>query len=102
MQRIENGCYNLSSDSNISIFGYIYKNNFDPLDSNKNLLSQDGGVFNNAQFKFIISLQANIIYILVVSTYYPNVTGAFSIHVSAPNIVSFNRISEYPFDLVNS
>jgi hypothetical protein len=64
---IETGCYSLSINNNL----------------------------NDSQFKFITCLYVNTTYVLVVIMDYPDVKGAFSIVVSGPNHVNFNRISEY-------
>jgi hypothetical protein len=102
MNVIESGCYSVESNSTIDIYGYIYKNNFDPFNPTKNLLSQNDGNLNNTQFKFMISLQVNTTYVLVVATYQPSVTGTFSVFVSGPNNVSLNRISEYLYFFLNN
>jgi hypothetical protein len=99
---IKSGCYNLSSDSNINTLVDIYKNNFNPIDRFQNLLYMDDNSFENAQFQLRISLQANIIYVLVVTTLNQDVMGEFSVVLSGPNNVSLNRISKNLYYLVNS
>ncbi|CAF4065660.1 unnamed protein product, partial [Rotaria sp. Silwood1] len=54
-----------------------------------NLLVQDDESGGNSQFQFAVNLEAGATYILVVTTYSPSVTGAFSICVTGPNRVSF-------------
>ncbi len=88
--------YILWSESGISdTYGYIYKDDFDPLQPFGNLLHQHSGKCNQGQLKFIIDLQANTKYILVVTTYYPNTTGNFTIFMSGQNNVTINRFSMY-------
>ena len=92
---ILSGLYSLSSDSIVNTYGYIYKEKFNPVNTSKNLLSQNDNSCNTDQFKLTLDLQVGTTYILVVTTYYANVTGTFSITVSGPSNVSFNLISEY-------
>jgi hypothetical protein len=92
---IETGCYSLSINSTIKTYADVYKYNFDPLNPSQNLLSQNHNNLNDSQFKFITCLYVNTTYVLVVIMDYPDVKGAFSIVVSGPNHVNFNRISEY-------
>ncbi len=96
---IDTGYYGLSSKSTIDIYNYIYKNTFIPFKPTENLLSVDTGSCANGRLKLTTVLQANTTYILVVTTYSPNVMGAFSIIVFGPNNVSLNRISEYLYFL---
>lgn len=91
----ETGRYSLGTNSTIDTYGYIYKNRFDPADPFVNLISEDDQSYRNNQFKIVTSLQINITYILVVTTYSPNVTGMFTVIVIGPNNVKFNHISKY-------
>ncbi|CAF1514531.1 unnamed protein product [Adineta steineri] len=81
---ITNGSYVLWSESQMGTFGYIYKDNFDPNQPLKNKLFEHSGMCNEGQFKLIVDLQVDVKYILVVTTFYPNVTGNLSIIVSGP------------------
>ena len=88
-----NGLYVLWSENNrILPYGYIYKNDFDPLKPFVNLLLQHDGSCNDEQFKLIINLEVNIRYVLVVTTYFPNITGNFSISISGQENISFTPI----------
>jgi hypothetical protein len=91
---VKTGCYNLTSNSSVSIFGYIYRHNFNQLNPSKNLISRSDVILNSTQFQLITYIQANISYVLVVTTSYPNVTGAFSILASGPSTVTHNHMSE--------
>ena len=76
-------------------YGYLYKDNFDPNNPYINqLLYSDSGC-SNSQFRLTADLQSNTTYILVVTTYYPNVTGLFSVISSGPKNVNLKGISEY-------
>jgi hypothetical protein len=89
------GFYTLSSGSIVNTYGYIYKKKFNPVNPSENLLLGNDDSCGSHHFKLTAVLQNNTTYVLVVTTYYPNVIGNFSIITSGPNNVSFNRISEY-------
>jgi hypothetical protein len=91
----ENGCYSFTSNSTIDTYGYIYKEYFNPMVPIDNLLVKNDRSFYSNQFKLMIQLHVDTKYILVVTSDNPNVTGAFSLLVTGPNNVSFNRISKY-------
>ncbi len=99
---MEAAIYSLRSNSTIDTYGHIYNNSFDPCDSSLNLISEDDESGGHSQFQLTISLQTNTTYILVVTTYYPSVTGNFSILVSGPNNVDLNSISEYIYCSLNN
>ena len=90
----ENGCYNFIIKSNVNMIGYIYTHYFDELNPNSNLFIYHSGNKPDVQYNFTIQLDITTKYILVVSTYYPYITGKFSIVVSGPANVSFNHISK--------
>jgi len=101
------GSYSLSSSSTIDTYGYLYKDNFNPTNPSENSLAwNDDESWCGRQFKLLPYLQANITYVLVVTTFSPNVQGNFLVHVTGPNNISLNRISlnrtsEYFYFLVN-
>ena len=90
----ETAYYSIESNSSVDTFGYIYEDSFNPFNPSENLLSQSNDQCND-QFKLVTNLQVSSTYVLVVTTFGPNVTGEISIIVSGPNNVSFNPISEY-------
>ena len=85
-----NGTYVLWSESNINTYGYIYKNDFNSRKPSENLLLQHDGYCNDGQFKFIIDLEIDTRYVLVVTTHRPQITGNFSIFMSGPNNITLN------------
>jgi hypothetical protein len=87
--------YVLWSESKMDTYGYIYKDDFDPLQPFGNLVAQHSGKCNQGQLKFIINLESNTKYILVVTTYYPNATGNFTIFISGENDVTLNHFGMY-------
>ncbi len=91
----ENGAYSFDSNSTIITYGYIYKSDFDPFNPTENVISQSGYDCDGYHFRLATYLQANTTYVLVVTTFDPNVQGPFSVLVIGPNNVSLNRISEY-------
>ncbi len=89
------GSYVLWSESNMNTYGYIYKNDFNPLKPFENLLLEHDGYCNEGQFKLFIDLEINTRYLLVVTTRRPNTKGNFSIFISGPKNVSLRHISKY-------
>ncbi|CAF1216350.1 unnamed protein product [Adineta ricciae] len=93
MEVLENGCYSFTFNSTIRIYSYIYEDYFKPVIPSKNLFSQIDQNIRTDQFQLEAPLQKNTKYILVVTTFIPNVTGTFSINVTGPGIGKFNRIN---------
>ncbi|CAF1357311.1 unnamed protein product [Adineta ricciae] len=87
---MKNGLYVIWSKSEIDTYGYIYKDIFDPLQPFGNSLTQHSGKCNQHQLKFFIDLEKNTKYILVVTTYYPNTTGNFSVFISGESNATIN------------
>ncbi|CAF1660655.1 unnamed protein product, partial [Adineta ricciae] len=84
------GSYVLWSKSEIDTYGYLYKHHFDPLQPFGNLIDQHSGICNQGQLKFDRTFEENTKYILVITTYYPNVTGNFTIFISGENNVTMS------------
>jgi hypothetical protein len=94
---VEDGIYNLSSNSTMDTCGYLYNDTFNPFKPSTNLLVRDDDRNGGYQFRLTICLRANTTYLLLVTTYYRNTVGPFSIIVSGPNNVDLNRIREYTY-----
>lgn len=90
----ETGYYTFGGISTIDTYGYIYQNNFNPFNPKKNLIAEDGCDIGHYKFNFIRALQANITYIMVVTTFSPNIQGNFSVVVSGPSSITLNRTSK--------
>ncbi|CAF1445173.1 unnamed protein product [Adineta ricciae] len=90
----KSGIYAIWSRSEMDTYGYIYEDNFDPLQPFGNLIAQHGGKCNQHQLKFFIHLQENTKYILVVTTFYPNRIRNFTIFISSDN----HFIVDHSFD----
>ncbi|CAF3821869.1 unnamed protein product, partial [Adineta steineri] len=95
MNVVETGYYALISSSNMNTFGDIYKDDFNPMNPFENLLSQDYRSCSYQDFKFIAYLHTGTTYILVVTTWSPNMTGDFSILTSGPDNITLNPYSSY-------
>ncbi|CAF1426034.1 unnamed protein product [Adineta ricciae] len=77
--------YILTANSTVDLYGHLYKHHFDPSNPTSDLIAWYGKCCNKEQFKFTLELFVNIRYILVVTTYNPNVTGSFSVTVFGSN-----------------
>ncbi|CAF1199514.1 unnamed protein product [Adineta steineri] len=86
------GNYSFGSYGINNTYGYIYNNSFNPFNPAENLIFDDGFGCDNYKFHLKVYIQPNITYILVVTTFYPNVKGNFSVHVTGPGSVILNRI----------
>ncbi|CAF1251562.1 unnamed protein product [Adineta ricciae] len=71
--------YTLTANSNIDLYGHVYKDQFDPHNPTFNIIAWNGKHHNQSQYQFTLELLVNITYIWVVTTYEPNVIGSFSI-----------------------
>ncbi len=93
------GFYSLSSKSNINTYGYLYNDAFNPFNPSENLNSENSYKCNGEQFKLDIYLQPSATYVLVVTTYFPKVTGTFLIFAFGPNNITLNHNSEWIYTL---
>mgnify|MGYP006904173597 FL=1 len=95
----QEGSYTFDSHTDIQLYGYIYRNDFDPSYPDKNLLTQSN--FSCGEdFKVGSYFEVNTIYILVVTTSNPDVRGNFTLLIIGPNNITFNRISKWIFILI--
>ena len=86
--------YSIWRSANIDTYGYIYENNFDPLNPNENLLIADDDGGSDGQFKFELPLYDDGKYILVVTTSRPMVIGNIEIKIVGLKNVTVSRLSE--------
>lgn len=102
----ETGNYTFISVSRIDTYGYLFINDFDPTLVCKTLIAEnDDAKDDNLQFQIQYYLQSSIMYILVVTTYFSNTTGKFSIVVEGPgnaNIVRIENIQSSNSKLINA
>ncbi|CAF0984158.1 unnamed protein product [Adineta steineri] len=94
MHVMETGYYALISSSNTNTFGYIYEDDFNPMNPVENLLKQDYRACSSRDFKFIAYLYTDTKYILVVTTSSPNMTGKFSIQTSGPSNITLDPYTQ--------
>ncbi|CAF0825500.1 unnamed protein product [Adineta steineri] len=90
---IKSGYYTFRVSGAIDPYGSIYNNKFNPLDPVDNLLNQDYAHNSDIQLKLDIYLNANIIYVLVMTTFDSKEIGEFSINISGRNEVNLKRLS---------
>jgi hypothetical protein len=87
--------YIIQSSGNIDTVGYIYENNFNPLNPTENLIaSNDEGGDSYGQFKIEIFLYVDTTYILVVTTHSPKEIGEIKITFLGSTDVTIKRLSE--------
>lgn len=89
------GYCSFESNSSMNMYGYLYQNSFDPANPFLNLLLKDDNACRNNQFSLTTYCQANSSYVLVVTTYNPNVTGIFSIILSGSKNATFGLIGKH-------
>lgn len=90
----ESRTYAIWSNSRIDTYGYVYENNFDPLNPTDNLFTEDDDGASNDQFRFEIPLYVNATYILVVTTYSPQDMGEIEIKILGLKDFNFTRLSK--------
>ena len=90
----QNGSYTFDSNNTIELYGYIYNNDFDPSYPNKNLITQSSFSCGRYYFQLGSYFEINKIYILVVTTFEPNIRGSFTLFIIGPNNMTLNRISK--------
>ena len=92
---IKSGSYAFSSRSSMYLYGYLYRDYFNPFNISENLLFENDGGCNSYQFKLFAYLHSNTTYILIATTLEPNLEGPLDIFALGPDIVTFNRTSKF-------
>ncbi|CAF1461662.1 unnamed protein product [Adineta ricciae] len=92
----ETDFYILTANSSVDLYGHVYKDDFHRFNPSKNLIAWFGKCCRKDQFKFTLELQANMKYILVVTTYDPNVTGPFSIITYGSHRLNLRLMGDSP------
>ncbi|CAF1510988.1 unnamed protein product [Rotaria sp. Silwood1] len=77
----------------MNTFGYLYNNSFVPPDLSQNLVASNNDGVDNQEFRLYIWLDTVTTYVLVVTTFNPNVTGPFSINVTGLASVTFSPMN---------
>ncbi len=99
---IESGYYTFGIYSSFDVVGYIYKDSFNPLNPFVNLMPQNNFRCGNQWLKLIPYFQANTVYVWVITTFNPNVTGELQVDVSGPKSVTLTMSSKYLYYFVIS
>ncbi|CAF4368170.1 unnamed protein product [Rotaria sp. Silwood2] len=86
------GSYYIMSNSSLDTYGYIYNNSFNSSAPRTNLIVQNDDDGDNAQFLLTLFIDTLEKYILIVTTYAPNVFGTFSINTVSVGSISFSRV----------
>ncbi|CAF0870683.1 unnamed protein product [Rotaria sordida] len=87
------GTYTFKSNCSINSYGYLYVNSFNPSNVTSNLVALDDDTGGYNQFLITYILQAGTTYILIFTTYSPNVTTSFSIMAWGPTRFSLQYIN---------
>lgn len=86
------GTYTFSSSSTIDIYGCLYNSSFDP--SYPDLwLAPDNDLGGDGQFLISYNLEHMRSYILLVTTFQPNVTGPYLIRTTGPAQLNLSSVS---------
>ncbi|CAF1172988.1 unnamed protein product [Adineta ricciae] len=88
---IEDGSYSLSAKSPIKTAGYLYENKFNPFNRVFNQINKNNHDGRDNQFTLSFSLQKQITYILVVTTFSATETGPFTIIAIGPSKVTLKH-----------
>ena len=88
------GYYNISSftRSRLDTVGYIYNNTFDAEVPTENLLLWNDDDAGDGQFLLSLFIETTVKYILVVTSFYSNQTGTFSILTTNAGAIRFTYI----------
>ena len=88
--------YSFRSISDVDAYGYLYLNNFNPSRPTENFIALDDDNGGSRQFLISARLTSTNIYVLVFTTYEPNVRTIFTISASGPARVNFARLDIVP------
>lgn len=91
------GAVRISGTSDFHICGYLYREYFDPFPASENSTTPTAEECNKRSYNIEIDavFQANIPYILIVTTYDKNEIGEFHIVISSLTRAFINRMSKY-------
>ena len=76
-------------------YGCLYRDEFDPFDPSRTEIANNVNGCGQLQFRLSHFLQASTSYILVMTTFFMDFTGPFSITATGAVNVSFTRLGEY-------
>ena len=89
-----NGSFAFYSESRIDTYVLVHNESFDPFNLSANKIAYDDNSCGGGQFGVRITLNANSIYVLVVTTSQQEVLGNFTLVAWGPGHVEIQRISK--------
>ena len=89
---ITSGYYVFSAESSIRPIGTLYNTYFNPYNPLQNQLSRGALLCNIVNTTYLLS---NTTYVLVVSSYFPNMKGTFSMVIHGSAAINLSRIGTY-------
>lgn len=92
---IANGYYAFIGESDVHMYGDLYEHSFNRINPFENLLSQNYRRCGYSDFMLTAYLDVNSKYILVVTTYKPDIVANFSVTAFGSENVTMERMSEY-------
>lgn len=96
MMRVsKEGYYELVINGTMVLHVKFYKNHFNPMDPNVNLLQQYQGNCIVSQIMFTVNLWPDEIYYLMVATTFPSAISSYSVVSVGPSDIDFNKTSKY-------
>ena len=87
------GKYTFTSTSSMDTYGYFYSGSFDSSNPSRNFIGSDDDSGGSGQFRVNVTLSYGGTYILVVTTFPPNIIGSFSITRLGPATVRWTSIT---------
>ena len=90
----ESGIYRFQTESTIHMYGYLYRDMFDPTKPDQNRLVENGRICSAGILWLNASLFSNTTYILVATTDVPARTGVFTIYAFGAANITFSLIRE--------
>ena len=89
---LTSGVFSIRSNGSLDSFGYIYNSTLHQLADASGAVMYNDDAPGSTQFLMKMSLQAMFNYTLVVTTYFPNVTGPFSVSATGRTPVYFSAL----------
>ena len=86
---LTSGLFNIRSNSSLDTFGYIFNTTLHQIGNASGAVIFDDQSGGNNQFLITVYLQAMFNYTLIVTTYYPNNRGPFSVGAAGGAPVTF-------------
>lgn len=88
------GIYRFQSESTIHMYGYLYRDTFNPSQSSQNLFLENGKICLSGSLWLKSPLLSNTTYILIATTDVPARVGKFAIYAFGASNITFSLIGE--------